>query len=82
MYLGTMNLFILLVNKNDELELVTPPLNGIILPGITRDSILQITREWNLFKVSEREINMEEIMEAHSENRIKEVISELSYQVV
>lgn len=27
-------------------ELATPPLDGVILPGVTRQSILEITREW------------------------------------
>ena len=29
-----------------EEELVTPPLNGLILPGVTRKSILELAREW------------------------------------
>lgn len=27
-------------------ELATPPLDGLILPGVTRQSILEITRKW------------------------------------
>jgi branched-chain amino acid aminotransferase len=45
---GTMNIFFLI---NDEL--ITPPLSGSILPGITRDSVLRLTRDWGL-KVSEK----------------------------
>lgn len=29
-----------------EEELVTPPLDGIILPGVTRQSILDLARKW------------------------------------
>lgn len=53
-----------------EKELVTPPLNGLILPGITRNSILTVSREWNQFKVTERIITMPEIIRLLSENRV------------
>lgn len=42
-------------------ELVTPPLDGTILPGITRDSILQLCRDWGEFAVSERQVTIKEI---------------------
>ena len=29
-----------------ELELVTPPLDGLILPGVIRQSLLEMAREW------------------------------------
>ena len=37
---GTMNLFVFWKNERGEDELITPPLDGTILPGITRDSII------------------------------------------
>ena len=44
---GTMNIFVYLINDRNERELITPPLeDGLILPGITRDSILTLCREW------------------------------------
>lgn len=70
---GTMNIFVLMVNEQGERELITPPLNGLILPGITRDSILHLAREWRQFKVTERPINMFEIKKALYENRILEM---------
>ncbi|NDY42120.1 branched-chain amino acid aminotransferase [Dissulfurirhabdus thermomarina] len=54
---GTMNIFFLLGD-----ELVTPPLGGTILPGITRDSVLRLTRDWGL-RVSERRIAVDEVFE-------------------
>lgn len=39
-----MNLFFLLGDGAGGAELVTPPLDGTILPGITRDSLLQLAR--------------------------------------
>ncbi len=59
---GTMNLFVVIGD-----ELLTPPLGGSILSGITRDSILTLLRDWNL-RVSERPIPFEEILAA-SEGR-------------
>ncbi|KAK7099498.1 branched-chain-amino-acid aminotransferase, cytosolic-like isoform X1 [Littorina saxatilis] len=70
---GTMNLFVYLINEKGEEELVTPPLNGLILPGVTRKSLLELAREWNEFKVSERDIKMKEFVKALNERRIKEV---------
>ena len=46
---GTMNVFMYLKNKKGANELVTPPLNGIILPGVTRQSILDLGRTWVKF---------------------------------
>jgi branched-chain amino acid aminotransferase len=65
-------------------ELVTPPLNGMILPGVTRDSILGLARDhasgkWRIeglpskLKVSEREINMAEIIKASKDGRLLEI---------
>uniref|UniRef100_A0A2R5L7H6 Branched-chain-amino-acid aminotransferase n=2 Tax=Ornithodoros turicata TaxID=34597 RepID=A0A2R5L7H6_9ACAR len=70
---GAMNVFILLKNKSGETELVTPPLSGIILPGVTRQSVLDLTREWNEFKVSERKITMAEVRDALKEKRLLEI---------
>ena len=49
---GTMNFFVYWKNEDGDDELITPPLDGTILPGVTRDSILTLTRELNQFKVS------------------------------
>nr|XP_020669439.1 branched-chain-amino-acid aminotransferase, cytosolic isoform X2 [Pogona vitticeps] len=70
---GTMNLFLYWQNENGEEELATPPLDGIILPGVTRQSILDLARMWGEFKVSERYITMSELKTALKENRMKEM---------
>jgi branched-chain amino acid aminotransferase len=70
---GAMNVFVLMVNEQGERELITPPLNGLILPGITRDSVLHLAREWRQFKVSERPVTMPEIKKALYENRVLEM---------
>lgn len=53
-----------------ERELVTPPLNGLILPGITRDSILHLTRQWGDCKVTEATITMQDICKLIQEERV------------
>ena len=37
---GTMNFFAFIKNKDGERELVTPPLDGTILPGVTRQYVV------------------------------------------
>ncbi|KAM8820563.1 branched-chain-amino-acid aminotransferase, cytosolic isoform 2-T2 [Eudromia elegans] len=70
---GTMNLFLYWINEDGEDELATPPLDGIILPGVTRQSILELARNWGEFKVSERYITMSDLTTALEENRVKEM---------
>jgi branched-chain amino acid aminotransferase len=64
---GTMNIFFLVGD-----ELVTPPLQGSILPGITRDCVLTLARDhrWN---VSERPIGIDEIRKAAADGSLREV---------
>ena len=71
---GTMNIFFFLINKETQRkELVTPPLTrGDILPGVTRDSILKLSRGWDEFDVVERFPTMPEIAEAAAEGRLLE----------
>ncbi len=63
---GTMNVFFVLDDR-----LVTPPLAGSLLAGITRDSILKLARHWGL-KVEERPVRIEELQQASQEGRLKE----------
>ncbi len=63
---GTMNIFFAIGD-----EIVTPPLSGSILPGVTRDSVLRIARDWGL-SVSERRIGMEELLRAASDGSLRE----------
>lgn len=71
---GTMNIFVHWINEQGERELITPPLSrGDILPGVTRDSILEIARGLNEFKVSEENINMKQVQKAVREGRMLEM---------
>lgn len=73
---GTMNMFAAIRNKETgQKELVTAPLDGTILEGVTRDSVLQLAREklapegW---MISERKYTMHELAEASQEGRLIE----------
>ncbi|KAJ8023559.1 Branched-chain-amino-acid aminotransferase, cytosolic [Holothuria leucospilota] len=70
---GTMNIFILWENENGEKELLSPPLDGTILPGITRKSLLELGEEWGEFKVSERPITMPQLATALRQNKVHEM---------
>ncbi|XP_029456011.1 branched-chain-amino-acid aminotransferase, cytosolic isoform X2 [Rhinatrema bivittatum] len=70
---GTMNLFLYWMNENGDEELATPPLDGLILPGITRQSILDLARQWGEFKVSERYLTMRDLLVGLKEKRVKEM---------
>lgn len=64
---GAMNIMFKINGK-----IVTPMLNGSILPGITRDSVLQLCRHWNM-PVEERKISVYELLEAQEKGTLEEV---------
>ena len=64
---GSMNIFFVI----DD-EIVTPQLNGSILPGITRMSVIELANHWNE-KVTERKISIDELIQAHAAGSLKEV---------
>ena len=71
---GAMNLFFYIVNDAGEKELVTAPLTrGDILPGVTRRSILELAKSWNVCKVSERYLKMADVVKMAKEGRVLEV---------
>ncbi|MDI6755219.1 MAG: branched-chain amino acid aminotransferase [Thermodesulfobacteriota bacterium] len=66
---GTSNIFFFSNN-----ELITPPLHGTILPGVTRDSVLHLARSWEL-KVSERMIGLDEVISALESGKSLEIFA-------
>ncbi len=58
---GTMNIWIHR-KRNGKQELITPPLDGTILPGVTRDSILKLAKSKNIV-VKETKISIQELIE-------------------
>lgn len=73
---GSMNIFF----KIDG-EIITPALEGSILPGITRDSILTLSRSLG-YPVSERKISIDEVIAAHGNGKLEEVFGSGTAAVV
>jgi branched-chain amino acid aminotransferase len=53
-------------------EVITPPLGGTILAGVTRDSALALLRSWGV-RASERQITIDEVVAAADDGRLREV---------
>ena len=64
---GAMNIVFKIAGK-----IVTPMLNGSILPGITRDSVLTLCRDWG-YDVEERRISVDELIAAAHNGTLEEV---------
>ena len=63
---GTMNMFFVINN-----EVLTAPLTGSILGGITRDSVIKILKDWGM-KVKEEPVSIDEVVSAAESGRLKE----------
>ncbi len=63
---GAMNIFFKIDGK-----IVTPVLNGSILPGITRNSVLELCRSWGM-EVEERKVSVEELLQAQKDGKLEE----------
>ncbi|NNG06897.1 MAG: branched-chain amino acid aminotransferase [Desulfobacteraceae bacterium] len=63
---GTMNMFFVI-----EKEVITAPLTGSILPGVTRDSVIQMVKDWGM-KVTERSLSIDEVIAAAKDGRLNE----------
>jgi branched-chain amino acid aminotransferase len=68
--LGGMNVFFVL----DDGSLVTPPLTGTILPGITRDSVIKLAGRAGR-RVEERPVSIDEWREGAASGRIREAFA-------
>ncbi len=64
---GAMNIVFKISGK-----IVTPALNGSILPGITRNSVLKLCRDWG-YEVEERKVSVDELVEAAHNGTLEEV---------
>lgn len=63
---GAMNVFFVIDGK-----VVTPELNGSILPGITRKSVIELLKEWNI-PVEERKLSIDELADAYKKGALQE----------
>jgi len=64
---GSMNIFFVIDDG-----IVTPMLNGSILPGITRDSVIRMARQWGM-QVAEKQISIDEVVQAHESGKLTEI---------
>src|SRR5699024_5962863 len=71
--MGGMNLFFVF-GSGDSAEIVTPELSGSLLPGVTRDSLLQLARHLG-YPVTERRISVEEWESGVASGEISEVLA-------
>lgn len=67
--IGTSNAFFMV-----DGEVVTSPLTGTILPGVTRDSVLALLHKWGV-PVSERRMSVDELLEAATAGKLQEVFA-------
>lgn len=63
---GTMNVMFMIDN-----EIVTAPCDGTVLPGVTRDSIIQILKSWG-YKVNEKHLAIDDLMKAGHDGTLQE----------
>lgn len=73
---GTMNIFFRIKD-----EVITPALEGTILPGVTRDSVIEMCRHLGK-KVTEREITINEVVAAAEDGTLQEIFGSGTAAVV
>lgn len=66
---GTSNIFFFIGD-----ELITPALTGTILPGVTRNSVIQLARHFGI-KVLERQLSIDEVITTSQKGTLKEVFA-------
>jgi branched-chain amino acid aminotransferase len=65
--IGTMNIFVII-----DGVVITPSLDeGTILPGVTRDSVIILLKEWGI-PIEERRISIDELTEAHNSGLLQD----------
>ena len=67
--IGTSNAFFMI----DD-EVITPPLLGTILPGVTRASVIELLKKWGV-KISERRLRIADVISAARDGSLKEVFA-------
>jgi len=66
---GTSNIFFVIGD-----DLITPPLSGSILPGVTRDSVILLAKSWGV-NVLEKRLSMDEILNSIADGTLKETFA-------
>lgn len=67
--IGTSNIFFMING-----ELITPALSGSILPGITRNSVINLAKKWDI-TVTERPISIDEVISTLEDGSLQEIFA-------
>ncbi|MDR1065699.1 MAG: branched-chain amino acid aminotransferase [Oscillospiraceae bacterium] len=67
--IGTSNAFFVIGG-----EVITAPLHGTILPGVTRDSVIHLLKSWDI-PVSERRLTIDDVFAAGNDGRLSEIFA-------
>ena len=67
--IGTSNAFFMIGD-----EVITAPLLGTILPGVTRASVIELLKKWGI-KISERRLRISDVEKAAEEGNLKEIFA-------
>jgi len=67
--IGTSNAFFMIGD-----EVITAPLLGTILPGVTRASVIELLKKWGV-KVSERRLRIGDVVKAAEDGDLKEIFA-------
>ncbi len=73
---GTMNIMFKIAG-----EIYTAPLEGTVLPGVTRDSLIHILRDWG-YKVNETHLSIDDLMKAGHDGTLEEAFGSGTAAVV
>ncbi|NUS74224.1 MAG: branched-chain amino acid aminotransferase [Corynebacteriales bacterium] len=72
--MGGMNLFFVFTDENGQHSLVTPELTGTLLPGITRESLIELASDLG-YPVTERRISTDEWRDGVGAGTLTEVFA-------
>jgi len=67
--IGTSNAFFMIGD-----EVITAPLTGTILPGVTRASVIEMLQKWGV-KISERRLRIGDVVKAAEDGSLKEIFA-------
>ncbi len=67
--IGTSNAFFVIGD-----EIITAPLTGTILPGVTRDSVIALLEKWGM-QVSQRRLRIEDVIKAAGDGTLREIFA-------
>jgi len=67
--IGTSNAFFVIGD-----EVITAPLLGTILPGVTRASVIELLQKWGI-RISERRLRIEDVVKASEDGTLSEIFA-------